>query len=90
MSLSEKIAAEAAAERERIGYDPRQFDRYGNAMVSAPDASIANDEILPGITASEALTMGTFETDCEHGCIVEPDGTCPHGVPSPLLAAGLI
>ena len=27
---------------------------------------------------------------CDHGCEVEPDGTCPHGCPSILLAAGLI
>lgn len=27
---------------------------------------------------------------CENGCQVEPDGRCPHGNPSILLAAGII
>jgi hypothetical protein len=32
--------------------------------------------------------LGT--TDCEHGCFVEPDGTCAHGWRSAALSAGLI
>jgi hypothetical protein len=27
---------------------------------------------------------------CDEGCEVEPDGTCPHGCPSILRAAGII
>ena len=27
---------------------------------------------------------------CSEGCVVEPDGTCPHGCPSVLLVIGLI
>jgi hypothetical protein len=27
---------------------------------------------------------------CDEGCAVEPDGTCPHGCPSILRAAGMI
>ena len=27
---------------------------------------------------------------CSEGCEVEPDGHCPHGVPSLLLALGMI
>jgi hypothetical protein len=27
---------------------------------------------------------------CEAGCTVEPDGKCPHGHPSILLATGLV
>ena len=27
---------------------------------------------------------------CKEGCEVEPDGTCEHGCPSVLMAAGLI
>jgi len=27
---------------------------------------------------------------CDDGCTVEPDGTCFHGHPSALLAAGMI
>lgn len=30
------------------------------------------------------------ETDCKHGCYVEPDGTCPHGYESAALTAGVI
>jgi len=29
-------------------------------------------------------------TDCPDGCVVEPDGTCPHGYVSAGLSAGLI
>jgi hypothetical protein len=29
------------------------------------------------------------ETDCPHGCHVEPDGVCPHGWRSAALSAGL-
>jgi hypothetical protein len=34
------------------------------------------------------LSEGTVET--VDGCIVEPDGSCPHGFLSPLLEAGVI
>jgi len=34
------------------------------------------------------VTEGTVET--VDGCIVEPDGQCPHGFLSPLVEAGLI
>lgn len=27
---------------------------------------------------------------CRHGCMVEPDGRCPHDCPSVLLALGVI
>ena len=27
-------------------------------------------------------------TDCRHGCVVEPDGECPHGYESAALTAG--
>ena len=30
------------------------------------------------------------ETDCPHGCQVEPDGICPHGWKSAALSAGMI
>ena len=30
------------------------------------------------------------ETACEEGCMVELDGVCPHGFPSPLRLAGMI
>jgi hypothetical protein len=33
---------------------------------------------------------GIVPACCEDGCEVEPDGTCPHGNPSILLALGMI
>jgi hypothetical protein len=40
------------------------------------------------------LEHGDFDWDmdgeCADGCIVEPDGRCPHGYRSWLLVAGLI
>ncbi|HEX3822671.1 MAG TPA: hypothetical protein VHW45_20235 [Candidatus Sulfotelmatobacter sp.] len=46
-------------------------------------------------SADEALTeYGMLESIypalCSDGCEVEPDGHCPHGGPSLLLALGLI
>ena len=40
-------------------------------------------------------TLGDFddamgETDCEHGCMVEPDGYCSHGYRSAALSLGII
>ncbi len=35
-----------------------------------------------------AIRDGIVET--EDGCIVEPDGSCPHGCQSPLILMGLI
>lgn len=29
-------------------------------------------------------------TDCEEGCVVEPDGHCPHGYESAALTLGVI
>jgi hypothetical protein len=29
-------------------------------------------------------------TDCEHGCTIEADGTCPHGFKSAALTLGVI
>ena len=33
---------------------------------------------------------GTAPAMCDEGCMVEPDGECPHGCPSWLIAARLI
>ena len=38
----------------------------------------------------EFVNDGLCPAECEHGCIVEPDGYCEHGKPSTLLAMGLI
>lgn len=33
---------------------------------------------------------GSVSALCEDGCEVEPDGTCPHGHPSVVRAAGYV
>lgn len=33
---------------------------------------------------------GWFPTKCSEGCVVEPDGKCPHGFQSIALELGLI
>lgn len=38
----------------------------------------------------ECVYDGTCPALCDEGCEVEPDGTCPHGAPSVLLAVGVI
>lgn len=57
-------------------------------LKDSPDAAellLATVEV--GADGAEEL-MG--ETDCEYGCVVEPDGRCPHGYRSAGLTAGLI
>jgi hypothetical protein len=46
-----------------------------------------DDELLLQALESAAYD-GTVET--ADGCIVEPDGVCPHGEYSPLILAGCI
>ena len=46
-------------------------------------------------SANEALAEyseldNIYPALCSEGCQVEPDGHCPHGAPSLLLALGLI
>jgi len=42
----------------------------------------------------EFLRNATFESTapacCSEGCVVEPDGRCPHGCPSVLIVLGVI
>jgi len=37
-----------------------------------------------------AMWEATSPACCTEGCVVEPDGSCPHGCPSILIALGLI
>ena len=57
-------------------------------------ASAADDEILGhlGVPSDEQLSQWMFDGVCEatDGCLVEPDGTCPHGAPSWLIQLGMI
>jgi len=38
----------------------------------------------------DSLWEGTSPACCLEGCIVEPDGACPHGCPSILIALEVI
>lgn len=38
----------------------------------------------------EVLDSGICPTDCLEGCVVEPDGNCPHGYDSYLITHDLI
>lgn len=49
---------------------------------------MTQDELLE--IAEEAMDSGICPTNCPEGCVVEPDGTCPHGYDSIMLEAGLI
>ena len=53
----------------------------GSAAETADD-----DDLLHQLEL--AMRDGIVELDC--GCVVEPDGRCPCGNASPLLALGLI
>lgn len=56
---------------------------------TSPDAANRlRDLIADGDTVEADAAMG--ETDCPEGCIVEPDGCCPHGWFSAARSAGLI
>lgn len=38
----------------------------------------------------DALMGDSYGVECADGCIVEPDGVCPHGYHSPLITLGMI
>lgn len=50
--------------------------RDGRPLEELLQAIVLDDENAPAL--------------CEDGCEVEPDGHCPHGHPSILLALGMI
>lgn len=45
---------------------------------------------LDELVADLILDGTTVPALCREGCEVEPDGECPHGCPSVLLAMGVI
>lgn len=49
---------------------------YDDALTFLEDTGIGYDSVVPAC--------------CDAGCEVEPDGTCPHGNPSIMLALGII
>ena len=81
--------------RLRLVEHPR--DPIENRVDPAPDRAVDPEE-APAAEAElqppdlETLQEWVAQGFCEatDGCIVEPDGTCPHGHPSWLLKLGLI
>ena len=67
---------------ERAPYDG--MDMLGSGIVTEPELGDAPD--------LDTLMEYMDEGGCEatDGCWVEPDGTCPHGKPSWLIALGMI
>lgn len=59
---------------------------------------MADHEKSPNAAADLALVASRGEsgedemgrTDCPDGCVVEPDGVCPHGYESAALTLGVI
>lgn len=47
-------------------------------------------ESLEDAVESGDLSDSAMAALCTEGCIVEPDGRCEHGCPSPLRALGII
>lgn len=63
--------------RDSRNYHTTDEDRaYAAELGEDPDA------------IGEMLMDGDVEAS--DGCVVEPDGICPHGRPSPLLVLGVI
>lgn len=57
--------------------------KLGCGIVVPPDE-------VPTFEDYEAWTFGSAMSEAPDGCIVDPDGTCPHGYPSWLRIAGLV
>ena len=55
-------------------------------LKESPDAAAELAMVIDEGGDDEA--MGA--TDCPHGCLVEPDGSCPHGFKSAALTLGVI
>ena len=53
-----------------------------------PTVEVSDEELHD--MAFEALFGTAAGVDATDGCFVEPDGVCPHGHPSILLAKGMI
>lgn len=44
------------------------------------------EEVIEALSEDDSVCPALYG----EGCVVEPDGTCPHGAPSVLLELGLI
>lgn len=59
-------------------------------LKNSPDASARLLQIVDDEGSLADFDDALGETDCPNGCVVEPDGYCPHGWKSAGLSAGLI
>ncbi len=50
----------------------------------------ANEGVPVDNLLEEYVLESVVPACCSEGCEVEPDGTCPHGYPSIMLALGVI
>jgi hypothetical protein len=82
-----------------FSFDPmktKESKTYPNPYrVSAPTVlewegvDVGNEESVYDYVRSAGFE-GTAPACCTEGCIVEPDGRCPHGCPSGLIVLGVI
>jgi hypothetical protein len=61
-------------------------------LISVDEAALENgfDLDTEEDMVSLVLTASVVPACCSDGCMVEPDGTCPHGFPSILLSMGMM
>jgi hypothetical protein len=78
-------------------YFTADVERDGDVFKLSNIRPINTTQITPkqaldnaGMTMSECVMDSIVPACCDHGCMVEPDGTCEHGNQSVLLAVGLI
>lgn len=91
------LAAKRAAFRNLI-----QTNLRGRQAGSAgfPNSRVVDERLQIGMARDHAESLSIEEleemmmmdglVEAADGCAVEPDGTCPHGYPSPLLILGYI
>jgi hypothetical protein len=64
---------------------------YRNSHRLAMEEFLAQDgRTLEEVCEAVLICEENAPALCDEGCEVEPDGICPHGCPSILLAVGLI
>jgi hypothetical protein len=60
---------------------PRKYDEYTDASIERHAAEWLEE--------SDYMALDE-DPETVDGCIVEPDGVCPHGYESPLLVLGIL
>jgi hypothetical protein len=70
--------------------DNPRFDRDLFVSKSTDDRTLRKSPIEAAHLAASGEYDDLGKTDCPEGCIVEPDGVCPHGYESAGLTAGLV